>query len=298
LAGLVNNPDLKVPGNDEFSLSLERQLRPNFAVRVTGVYLRELNTLRILNTLRPYDVYNIPISSSDPGPDNKLGTADDPGTTLTYYDYPASLKGTAFQRPTYINDANSDASYKSIEVAATKRLSNRWQLQAAYTATKKHIPVPAAATFDPNAEINTSDYTWEWLTQVAGSYMFPLDIQVAANFLSQNGDAWGRTVSARGGKQITSLTMRVEPIGFRNTGTQTLLGLRAEKVFRLRAGHRVTVGANVINLLNANFINNAGTSGAPASGAASVQQKSGDGFGYPTAIATPRVGELVLRYSF
>src|SRR5262245_29227320 len=158
LVGLVDNPDIKAPGSDEFSLSVERQLGATFAVRATGVYSRDFNTLRVLNTLRPYSAYSIPINNPDPGPDGRPGTADDPGTVVTYYDYPSSLRGAAFQRPMYINDAASDAHYQSFELALTRRLANRWQLQAAYSATKKHIPVPAGATYDPNAEINTSDF--------------------------------------------------------------------------------------------------------------------------------------------
>ena len=129
LAGMVENPDLVATGSDEFSVALEHELRANLGVRVTGVYSKDFNSRRILNTLRPYEVYTIPITNPDPGPDNVVGNADDPGTVLTYYDYPVSLAGIAFQRPMFINDAGSDASYKSIEVAATKRLVNRWQLR-------------------------------------------------------------------------------------------------------------------------------------------------------------------------
>ena len=108
-------------GTNEFSLSVERQLGPTFAVRATGVYSRDFNTLRVLNTLRPYSVYSIPITNPDPGPDGRLGTSDDPGTVVTYYDYPSSLRGAAFQRPMYINDAASDAHYQSFELALTRR---------------------------------------------------------------------------------------------------------------------------------------------------------------------------------
>ena len=309
VAGLVNNPDLKNPGSDEFSLSMERELMANFSLRVTGVYAKEFNTLRLLNTLRPYDAYNIPVTITDPGPDGVLGTADDPGVARTFFDYPASLRGAAFQRPMYINDAKSDASYKSIEITGTKRMSNRWQLLAGYSATKKRIPVSAAngnaigiAEYTPNAEINTSDNTWEWLTRVGGAYVFPYDVQVSANLQSISGDTWGRTLSVRG-TQLGTFDLRVEPIGFRNTGTATTLALQAEKAIRLRSGQRVSVGLNVLNLLNANFITTASQSGVAPSGAANVIQASGRTFGRPNSmnsasIAFPRIGELVIRYSF
>ena len=78
--------------SNEFSISLERQLMANLAVRVTGIYSTQ-QTFRVQNNLRPYEVYNIPITNRDPGPDGRLGTADDPGTLITYWDYPAAYAG-------------------------------------------------------------------------------------------------------------------------------------------------------------------------------------------------------------
>ena len=61
----------------------------NFAVRVTGIYSGQLQYLTgTLSVDRPYEAYNIPITNADPGPDGTVGTADDPGTFVTYYDYP------------------------------------------------------------------------------------------------------------------------------------------------------------------------------------------------------------------
>src|SRR5438093_9925822 len=87
----VPNANEKEPMSDEFTASIERQLIPNFAVRVTGIYSRTFDNYRVLNTLRPPDVYTIPITSRDPGPDGSVGTGDDPGTFITYFDYPAAL---------------------------------------------------------------------------------------------------------------------------------------------------------------------------------------------------------------
>lgn len=70
-AGAVPNPNEKQPITDEFSLSVERELIRDFAVRVTGVYSRNINTYRLQNNLRPYGVYSIPITNADPGPDGR-----------------------------------------------------------------------------------------------------------------------------------------------------------------------------------------------------------------------------------
>lgn len=180
----VPNPDEKEPGTDEFSASIERELMPNLAVRVTGIYSRTFDQHRLQNNKRPYDVYNIPITNPDRGPDNILGTADDPGTFITYYDFPAQYAGARNQEPMFVNDPRANQTYRSVEVAVSRRLANRWQFYASYSFTRKHIPfVPNAGTptgttiyvnlLNPNAEINNDDNTAEWLGKVQGSYIPP-----------------------------------------------------------------------------------------------------------------------------
>jgi hypothetical protein len=279
---------------DEVSLSVERQLIPNLAVRATGVYSRNTNTYRIQNNLRPYEVHNIPITNPDPGPDGRLGTADDPGTFVTYWDYPAAFAGRAFQQPMLINDSRSDPNFKSVEVAMSKRLADRWMFMASYSATKLHIPYvsnisgifnPQATTFDPNAEINAANNTWEWLGRLSGAYQFPADMQVSANFEHRSGDPWGRSVSFAGGRQIPSLTVRVEPIGTRRLPNINLLNLRAEKSFRVRQGQRLSLRLNVYNAMNVNTV-------------LSVTPLSGRSFLRPRTILPPRIAEFAAQYTF
>src|SRR5207245_160238 len=96
----INNPNEKPVGTDQFAVSIERQLGRNFGV-ASGVYIKSFDEQRILNVLRPYDAYNIPITRPDPGPDGAPNTADDPGRTLTYFDYPAALAGRQNEQFTY-----------------------------------------------------------------------------------------------------------------------------------------------------------------------------------------------------
>ncbi|MCU1385128.1 MAG: hypothetical protein JWL71_3825 [Acidobacteria bacterium] len=294
LIGLVNNDNLKVMGSNEFSGSIERQLIANFGVRVSGIYSKDFNTIRVANPLRPYSSYNIPVTNPDPGADGRVGTADDPGTTLTYYDYAAALRGSAFQQTQFINDSSSDASYKSFEIAFNKRYSSKWQMLASYSGTKSNIPfIPditgqkavVTTTYNPNAEIFARNTTYEWQTRISGSYLLPLDIQFSANFTSQSGAQLARTVSVTGGKQITSMTLRTEPIGSITLDTLNLLTLRAEKKVRFIKTHSATVGFQIYNVMNSNAVT-----------AMTVQ--SGPNYGKPTGIVDPRVGEFTLSYRF
>jgi hypothetical protein len=150
-------------------------------------------------------------------------------------------------------------------------------------------------SYNPNAEINAANNTWEWQTRLSGSYLFPADIQASANFSNQNGDPWARTVSLTGGKQIPSITVRAEPIGTRLLPSLNLLTLGAEKSFRLKRGHRVGVRAQVYNALNVNTVLGATSSSRLV---LKLNPQSGPNFGKPTEIARPRIGEVALTYAF
>ena len=294
----VVNPNEKQFKLDEFSVSLERELVGNFAVRGTGVYSRTMNTNRIQNNFRPYEAYNIPVTNRDPGVDGELGTADD-GGLITYYEFDPSLRGARFEELMVINDPRADATYKSVEVAAVKRLANRWQFMASYSATKKDRPiirdlqvesmntisVIEAGDFNPNGEINQADRTWDWDAKFSGAYLFPADVSVSANFHHFSGDAFARQVLFEGGVTIPSIELNVEPIGSQRLPNINNLTLRVEKSFRFSTAQRLAVRLNVYNALNAN----------PAT---EMRAQAGDEFLRPRAIMPPRLAELSASYSF
>src|SRR5262249_1993329 len=152
-------------------------------------------------------------SNTDPGPDNVRGNADDPGTVITYWEYPTALRGNAFQAPWIVNDPKADKHYTSFEIAASKRLSHRWSMQTSYSFTQIHDPLPVntsggtgafeANTKDPNSEIFALDNTKEWQGRASGSYMLPWqDIQLSVNYQARSGNYWARTAVFRGGVTI------------------------------------------------------------------------------------------------
>ena len=77
----VINPDEEQPQLDEWSVTIERELFPNFGVRASGLYVRGSNNRQLLNTLRPPEVYTIPVPNRDPGPDGARGRATIPATS-------------------------------------------------------------------------------------------------------------------------------------------------------------------------------------------------------------------------
>ena len=89
-----------------------------------------------MNVLRPYSVYNVPITRLDPGPDGVVNTGDD-GGQVTFYDYDPAYRGAAFvsNMPSNAADGRSDV-FRTIEFTAVKRRSANFDVMASVSATK------------------------------------------------------------------------------------------------------------------------------------------------------------------
>jgi len=253
----VPNPNQKQPKEDEFSLTFERELMANFGVRLTGIYARNFNVYRLLETQRPYEAYNIPITNRDPGPDGRTGTADDPGTSITYYDYATGLRGQKFAETMLINDPNADHTYKTIEVAANKRLARGWQFMTSYTATKIHQPFgtgtsPFLIGYNPNAEIFVANDSWEWEGRASGAYSFPYQILASVNYDHRSGAPQARQVQFTGGQAIRAIVLNVEPIGTLRLPATNLVDVRVGKRFTFGSARSLELRADVYNILNIN----------------------------------------------
>jgi hypothetical protein len=239
-------------------------------------------------------VYTVPVRTADPGPDGRIGTSDDPGTTIGYLDYPSAYAGAAFQEVMLINDPRANDSYKSFEMAGTRRMASGWQFMASYSATKRQQPLVnntgggltlGINTFDPNAEIFAEDDTWEWLGRASGAYSLPAGILISANFEHRSGNAFARTVSVAGGSQVRSLTIRAEPIGTRRLPNINLLDVRLEKNVHFSGTKNLLVRVNMYNFLNVNTVT-------------AATALSGPNFLRPTGIVPPRQFELSATYRF
>ncbi len=265
LAGVtdaVPNPDEKQPKTDEFSLTFERELIANWAVRVSGIYSRNFNQQRLAEINRPPEVYNIPITNPDPGPDGRVGSADDPGTFVTYYDYPASLAGRRFAGTMLVHDPRADQTFKTIEVAGTKRLSQGWQFNASYSATKMNLPFTCGPTNlqtarcpqNPNIDFNAANRTWERTGKLSGAYTFPYEIIASANFERRTSAPQARQVLFTGGRQIRSIVMNVEPLGTFSLPDTNLMDIRTAKRFSLGGARSLELRVDVFNVMNVNTI--------------------------------------------
>ena len=117
-------------------------------MRVTGIYSRDYQPRGGDQSAHP--VLGLYDSGHQPGSRPRRTSSAPPTTpvkSITYYEYPTSLRGTAFQANTRVNDPLLDATYKSFEIAGSKRLcEQRWQAMVSYSRTQLHLrPAPTPA---------------------------------------------------------------------------------------------------------------------------------------------------------
>ena len=209
----VVNPNEPQPKSDEFSLTFEREVLENWAVWATGIYATNFDLRRLAEPLRPRSAYNIAITNPHPGNDGLPNTADDPqGRTITYYEYPTSLNGVAYAG-TMIVPATGKQTFKTIEVAGARRLSDGWQFAASFSATKSDVPFLDEQLDNPNSEIFTANQTWEITSKLSGGYTLPYDVLMSTTYEHRNGVAQAPSAQFSGGTTITQIVLNVDPIG-------------------------------------------------------------------------------------
>jgi hypothetical protein len=291
----IVNPDERQPKADQFSLTFEREIVSGWMARATTVYARNTDNQRLLTIARPYESYSIPHTRPDPGRDNVLGTTDDPGTAITFYSFPTSLQGAALSTTMVINDPAADQTYKTIEFGAARRLSNGWQFNTSYSATRKDIPFGTGlAAYNPNAEIFVADETWEWNAKVSGTYSFPYDILGSLNFEHRSGDPSARQVLFTApGTTVPSIVLNVEPIGSIRTPHVNMFDARISKQIGLAGSRSLNVRVDVFNLMNIDTLRNWNV----RSGAIFLRPTAG-GSNNATSIVPPRLVMFGVSYDF
>jgi carboxypeptidase family protein/TonB-dependent receptor-like protein len=265
------NPNEKQPKSDEVSLTFERELVANTAVRVTGIYARNFNSYALAEISRDGE-YTIPVTNLDPGPDGRLGTPDDTGRSFTYYEYPATLGGAASAATMFVNDPGQDTSYRTFEIALMKRPAQGWQVGASYSSTWANVPLACSTSGsglgsgtpvvwatsrclrNPNVAFNTADKTREWQVKLSGAYNLPFGIMASGNYDIRSGAPQARQVVFTGGRTIRSIALNVEPRGSFYLPTTHELDVRAAKRIALGPARSLEARVDIYNALNKDTI--------------------------------------------
>jgi Carboxypeptidase regulatory-like domain len=281
----VVNPNEPQPKSDEWSLTYERELKGQWAIWATGVYARNFDLRRLAEPLRPRSAYSIAITNPHPGNDGLAGTADDPiGKTITYYEYPASLNGVAFAG-TMIVPAKGQQTFKTVEVAAERRIANGWQASGSFSATRSNVPFVDEQPDNPNSEINTASNTWEFTSKVSAGYTLPFEVIMSATYERRNGTAQAPSAQFGGGQTITQIVLNIAPIGYINLPSANLWNMRFAKRIRLGPSRSLEARFDFFNIFNANFVTARST-------------RVGPSYLIPSAIILPRILQTGLTYAF
>jgi hypothetical protein len=294
-AGFVRvDRDLVRPTSHELSVNLEREIRSGLSGRVSYVYKNMRDVWAEIDAVRA-PAYTIPITVTDPGPDNNLATTAD-NQTIQTFDRPAVIGSDRV----FTNAPDVDADFQNVEFAVNRRFAGRWMLlgsfgyswstmlhestgyqrltnQAAATANQNYLP--ARRIFGDNG-IETSTL---WNYKIVGRYVMPYDIGLSGSWKVQSGENYGRTINFTFPNDGPR-TFRVEPIDARRYPTVAILDIRADKSFSFGRIGRLTGQVDVFNLLN--------------SGVPTTLRLTTVAFHEVTAILNPRVVRVGVRYDF
>ena len=249
------DPDYLRPYTDEFTGGMDHELIP--ALRLSAVYTHrvERNPQATSNPANPYDTFLT--TRPDTGRDGVAGTADD--STFQFY----NRTSTVINRTFFTNDRSYRQTYNGIEITATKRMSNRWQMLAGYTYSQSRVE-GLSVNINPNTLINVTGPLAGQNTnfngqigdrphqfKVSGTYILPwYEIGLAGNFNSQSGIPITRQLTVAqtvGGNS----TINVEPLASYRLSQRTVGDVRVFKTARFGA-KSLEVSVDFNNVTNAN----------------------------------------------
>ena len=309
----------RVRSDDDFGgrglpASLHRRIhwrhrsRADAVLRLSAVYTHRLerNPQATSNPANPYDTFLT--TRADSGRDGVLGTSDD--GTFQFY----NRTSTAVNQTFFTNDRNYRQTYDGLEISATKRMSNRWQVLAGYTWSQSRVEGLSVNT-NPNNLLNVTGPLAGQNTnfngqigdrphqfKVTGTYITQLwDIGVAGNLNNQSGIVITRQLTVAqtvGGNS----TVNVEPLGSFRLPTRTAADMRVFKTANFSGTQSLEVSVDFHNITNTNTGWDARTlggtinlrqNGDPAGAINTVPQ-----FGSPAQVFGPRNIRFNVAYRF
>lgn len=228
------------PYSDEITAGFETQL-PG-AVRIGTMFYYRTNRAQIgqVNTAVPSSAYTAHTINIPNGPG---GTVQNPKpTTATVFNLaPALVSASANVRD---NVDYLDTEYKGVEFTATKRFSQKWQMQAGFTIGKNTGGVAAGTDLnDPNNTLYPQGIIGndsETAFRLSGSYLLPGDINLAGSMIANNGYPYvstfsvTRAIAAAQGITLTraSQTVQLSERGDERFPNVMMFDLRLSKAFR------------------------------------------------------------------
>ena len=117
------------------------------------------------------------------------GAPQGPGGNVTFYNLLPAFNG--LQDNVFGNEDVLDTTFNGVELTASKRLRDRWQLLAGVTFGKNEGGVLTGDLNDPNNALNFpqgiegTDSAYAF--RISGSYVAPYDINLSGSFILNDG---------------------------------------------------------------------------------------------------------------
>ena len=283
---------------DQWVAGVEREVWRSTSVTLQYIRRDYRNLVGFLDLGSVYE----PAVRTDPGPDNRLGTADDGGEVTVFRKTNSGGELYYFTNPEGVHRR-----YSAVQLIGRKQYGGAWQMQGSYSwsstrgnavnGLRSNSGGPDlgfnGVTADPNRAINADgpvpwDFTHE--VKVLSTWRIPVwgGVNVSGVYQFHTGSAWGRAVQFP--NLFVTFGVRIEPRGTRRTEALNTLDLRIEKTFPVVRSSRLGVFADVFNL---------GNQGIPdPSARRPVFEISGPSFGQPQFWLSPRTLRAGLRLSF
>lgn len=234
------------PYSDDISLGVDMTLGTEVSFSATYHRRQHRDSLGRLNLARPPSAYTL----------TSFTCATCPQATYEVYELQEAYRGQ--QDNTITNLEKLQTNYNGVAFQLQKRFSNRWQLLGGATFSS-HRGVPHGLPYDgtdwnnPNREINRLDGAVltdvPWVFNVAGSYIAPLDIQIAWNYRARAGNPLVSTARATGLVQGSESIYAYERGDERTDTITDLLDINFRKGFDIDQA-RIEIGADFANIFN------------------------------------------------
>ncbi len=278
------DPELRNSYMDEASVFVERVLAGDVGLRAGYVWRKDYDGWQQVNVLRPFEAFNVPVTVIDPVT----------GEGIPLFNLDNTSRGS---RQVAQNVDGYEGTYKTLEVAANKRYSHRWSMNASYSYTwteeygsnyfgnRTGTAVSNFSLFgnfptNPN-ETTFNEFT-NWNAKIVATVDAGWGVRVTPLLRSQSGAPYGRLINAN--LNYGAQRVLVEPLGARRQETVAVVDFRAEKQITLDRA-RFGLFVDVFNLLNANT-------------AVNINWVSGTTFEAPTTVLAPRIAKFGVKFDW
>jgi hypothetical protein len=254
------DPDIKQPGSDQYSFSIERELTTDLSIELVYIYKKFINILGSVETLGQWEQ----VTYFDPyigQTYNLWSLTTDPYETEMLITNP---KGGSYDTVPF----TPETKYRSFQFHLTKRFSDRWQVLVTYAYSK------ADGNFDlggidrevlqndffksKNLTVNSEGHNLSDTTHVFkihGSALLPLDIVFGVNFMYRSGYRYNRYIRPTWDdlEDYRRQDIRAESRGSLTYPDVYRLDLRFEKQFPIGKS-RISGLLDIYNVFNSNTV--------------------------------------------